>query len=95
MMTVVGTMGQAVWDDDQRSLTVTMTDTSSGMLEYERLAPIQEKGRAPLLLELEHFLGCVEQQLPPKVTLEDSLRISQLIHDAERLGNAAVMQPNH
>jgi predicted dehydrogenase len=95
MFVVAGTLAQAVWDEDQRSIIITKTDTSSGMLEYERLLPIKAQGRLPLTLELEHFLKCCEDRSKPKVNLQDSLRISELIAEAERLGTSASIFPNH
>ena len=86
MLTVAGTLGQAVWDEDQRSISVTKTDTSSGTLEYERLPPVTAQGRKPLVLEIEHFLDCIKNNKASKVTLEDALRVSQLISEIENLG---------
>lgn len=79
MLTIAGSLGQIVWDDDKNTLQVTTTDISGNELACERQAPVSYQGPLPLNLELEHFIACVESRTQPKVGLSHALRISELI----------------
>lgn len=79
MLSITGSSGQIVWDDDKNTLQVTTTDISGDTLVCEKLAPLSRQGPPPLWLELEHFLGCVITRSRPKVDLSHALRISELI----------------
>ena len=95
MLTVAGTRGQVVWDDDKKTLTVSLTDTSRGSLDYEKLNPISCQDDQPLINELRHFFDCCATGQEPIVSLEDSLRISEFISLADTQGTAFSTIPNH
>lgn len=84
IVTVAGDLGQAVWDEDKKTVEVFYNQ-----VQERRLNTVADnhvihapENLNPLAIELQHFFDCVETRQQPKTDLHAALKIARAIDAA-------------
>ena len=82
---VIGTKGQAVWDDDAKTLRINHNNIVNGKLVVVPEGEITDfnNSQDPLELELEHFIQCVKDRKTPTTDLKHARRLADYIDIAQ------------
>ena len=85
IVTVAGDLGQAVWDEDKKTVEV-----YHNHIQERRLITAEDNTVTdapddfnPLAIELQHFFDCVESRQQPKTDLHAALKIARAIDAAD------------
>ena len=84
IVTVAGDLGQAVWDEDKKTVEVFYNQVQERRLNtvadnHVIHAPADLN---PLAIELQHFFDCVETRQQPKTDLYAALKVARAIDAA-------------
>ena len=85
IVTVAGDLGQAVWDEDKKSIEIHYNSVVDRRLNSTQANEIvlNNNDQAPLAAELEHFFDCVRNRQTPKTDLNSALTIARAIDAAD------------
>lgn len=85
IVTVVGDVGQAVWDEDKKSIEIHYNNVEEGRLVSTRENEILHNysTKDPLTIELEHFFECVINRSKSKTDLNSALTVARAIDAAD------------
>jgi predicted dehydrogenase len=91
VVTVIGEQGQAVWDEDTKSLHVYKhTVKDNRLVKDTEPCTSRHYDEDCLELELAHFVDCINTKQQPLTDLNQALGIAQYIDEAHRLLNISV-----
>lgn len=87
VVTVVGDIAQAVWDEDLKEISIHYNEVKDRRLTITKDSEVISNNSTvePLAAELEHFFDCVVNRAHPKTDLNSALRVAQSIDCAHAL----------
>lgn len=85
IVTVAGDLGQAVWDEDKKSVEIHYNSVIDRRLNSTQANEIilNNNDQEPLAVELEHFFECVANRSNPKTDLNSALAVARAIDAAD------------
>jgi len=85
IVTVVGDLGQAVWNEDTKSIEIHYNSVIDRRLTSTRANEIvlNNNNQEPLAVELAHFFECVKTRSTPKTDLNSALTVARAIDSAD------------
>lgn len=85
IVTVAGDLGQAVWDEDKKSIELHYNSVVERRLNSTQANEIilNNNDQEPLAVELEHFFECVINRSNPKTDLNSALAVARAIDAAD------------
>lgn len=85
IVTVAGDLGQAVWDEDKKTVEVFYNEIQERRLimNLDNTVTNAPEDLNPLAIELQHFFDCVKTRTQPKTDLHAALKIARAIDAAD------------
>jgi predicted dehydrogenase len=85
IVTVIGELGQAVWDEDKKSIEIHYNQINNDHLVSTRGNEVvfNNNNQEPLSIQLEHFFDCIKYNKNPTTDLNSALDVARAIEAAD------------